>query len=95
MQEFTSVEHYAVYWNFEDNMRFTQEMFAYLFEQLNISSQIEVKDKEGVAKTVDFGGEWEKIDYIEGVKRECGIDVTTYENDLRDANRLRADIKAK
>lgn len=76
-------------------MRFTQEMFAYLFTHLGISPQITVKDKEGVAKTVDFGGTREKIDYIEGVRRECGIDVTTYENDLADADRLRKDIKAK
>jgi len=34
LQEFTSVEHYAVYWNYEDNMRFTEEMFDYLFDKL-------------------------------------------------------------
>lgn len=95
LQEFTSVEHYAVYWNFEDNMKFTQDMFAYLFAHLWISPQITVKDKEGVAKTVDFSGERQKIDYIEGVKRECGIDVTTYANDTDDANRLRNDIREK
>jgi len=34
LQEFTQVEHYAVYRNYEDNMKFTEKMFDYLFEQL-------------------------------------------------------------
>ena len=46
LQEFTSIEHYAVYWNYEDNMRFTEEMFDYLLSELKISKKINVKDKE-------------------------------------------------
>jgi lysyl-tRNA synthetase class 2 len=34
IQEFTQVEHYAVYRNYEDNMKFTEKMFDYLFEKL-------------------------------------------------------------
>jgi lysyl-tRNA synthetase class II len=45
MQEFTAVEHYAAWWNFEDNMNFTEEMFANIFEDLKISKEINVKDK--------------------------------------------------
>lgn len=46
IQEFTQVEHYAVYRNYEDNMRFTEKMFDYLFEKLNLSKQLKVKDKD-------------------------------------------------
>ncbi|MBT3852620.1 hypothetical protein HOF65_01000 [bacterium] len=46
MQEFTAVEHYAVYWNFEDNMKFTEEMFEYVFSKLNMNKEVEIKDKE-------------------------------------------------
>lgn len=46
LQEFTMVEHYAVYWNYEDNMRFTEATFDYLFEKLGISKIRKVKDKE-------------------------------------------------
>nr|MBR6100438.1 hypothetical protein [bacterium] len=46
LQEFTQVEHYAVYWNYEDNMHFTEEMFDYLFDNLGISRQLKVKDKD-------------------------------------------------
>ena len=40
------MEHYAVYWNYEDNMRFTEEMFDYLFAELGLSKQLKVKDKD-------------------------------------------------
>jgi len=45
MQEFTAVEHYAVYWNFEDNMKFTEDMFDYIFDKLDINREVPIKDK--------------------------------------------------
>jgi len=64
MQEFTAVEHYATYWNFEDNMKFTEEMFDYIFETMNLDREVKIKDKEGVEKTVSFNTPFERIDYI-------------------------------
>lgn len=46
MQEFSVVEHYAVGWNYEDNMAFTERMFDFVFEKMHLSKQIKVKDKE-------------------------------------------------
>jgi len=34
LQEFTMVEHYAAYWNYEDNMKFIERMINSLFERL-------------------------------------------------------------
>lgn len=34
LQEFTMVEHYAAYWNFEDNMLFIEKMVNALFDRL-------------------------------------------------------------
>jgi len=65
MQEFTAVEHYVVYWNFEDNMKFTEEMFEYIFTKLNLNKEVEIKDKEGNARMVNFTTPWQRIDYIE------------------------------
>jgi len=45
MQEFNVVEHYAAWWNYEDNIRFTEEMFDYIFDELKIDRKIAVKDK--------------------------------------------------
>jgi lysyl-tRNA synthetase class 2 len=93
LQEFTMVEHYAVYWNYEDNMRFTEKMFDYLFEHLKLPKIRRVKDKEGVEKEVDFTTPWQRVDYIKGVKEASGIDIVAYGQD--DADRLRSDIRAK
>lgn len=65
LQEFTSVEHYAVYWNYEDNMRFTEKMFDYLFDNLKLPKIRKVKDKDGIEKEVSFQTPWERVDYIE------------------------------
>ncbi len=78
MQEFTAIEHYAAWWNFEDNMKFTEEMFDYIFEKLWLDKKIKIKDKDGIEKEVNFTTPFEKIDYIAWVKDKCGIDVSLY-----------------
>lgn len=93
MQEFTSVEHYAAWWNFEDNMKFTEEMFDYIFSKMNLSKQINIKDKNWIERTVDFTTPWKKIDYINGVKQKSWLDILTYSHE--DADKLRDDIKNK
>ena len=92
MQEFTAIEHYAAYWNFEDNMKFTEEMFDYIFDTMKLNREIKIKDKEGVEKLVNFKTPFERIDYIAWVKETSGIDVTKYNSG--DEEKLRTDIIA-
>lgn len=93
IQEFTQIEHYAVYRNYEDNMKFTEKMFDYLFEKLALSKKLNVKDKEGNIKEVDFTTPRERIDFTKGIQDASGIDITKYGMD--EADKLRADIRAK
>ncbi len=93
LQEFTQVEHYAVYRNYEDNMKFTEKMFDYIFDTMWLDRKIPVKDKDGNIKEVDFSTPRERIDYTKGISEASGIDITKYGQD--DADKLRADIKAK
>jgi len=93
LQEFTQVEHYAVYWNYEDNMRFTEKMFDYFFEKLGVPKTLNVKDKEGTIKEVNFTTPRARIDFSKGIHEACGIDITQY--GVNDAEKLRTDIKAK
>ena len=92
MQEFTAVEHYAAWWNFEDNMRFTEEMFDYIFDKLWLNREIEIKDKDWNPRLVNFSTPFDRIDYIAWVKEHSGIDITKY--NAWDEEKLRADIKA-
>ena len=78
MQEFSAIEHYSAWWNFEDNMKFTQDMFDHMFEMLGLSKKLSIKDKEWNTREVDFTTPWKKIDYIEWVKKESGIDISKY-----------------
>ena len=93
LQEFTQVEHYAVYWNYEDNMKFTERMFDYLFEQLWLPKKLQVSNKDGDVKMVDFTTPWERIDFTKWIEKASGIDITKYGMD--DAEKLRQDIQAK
>lgn len=72
------LEHYAVYWDFEDNMKFMEDMFDHLFATLEISPKIPIKDKEGNEQIVDFSTPWQRVDYVERIKADCGIDVSKY-----------------
>lgn len=91
-QEFMVAEHYAAYRNYEDNMRFTEEMFDYLFDQIpGLSRVVEVADKEWTVREVDFATPWERIDYIARIQQDSGIDVSQYGPD--DADILRQKIR--
>ena len=91
MQEFSVFEHYAAYWNFEDNMKFTENMFDYIFNTLGLERKREIIDKDGTANMVDFTTPWKKIDYIAGVQEKSGIDISKYTSE--DGKTLREDIK--
>jgi len=93
LQEFTQVEHYAVYRNYEDNMKFSEKMFDYLFDKLWLPKILKVKDKEWIIRDVDFTTPWERIDYTKWILNASWIDITKYGMD--DADKLRNDIKSK
>lgn len=91
LQEFTMCEHYAAYWNFEDNMRFTQEMFQYLLEETMGTQKVQILDREGNLHDVDFSGEWKVVSMRDLIKADCGIDIDDYDS----ADALRKAISEK
>lgn len=50
LQEFNMVEHYCAYWDYKQNMKFTEEMFATLIKKLKGTLKIEIMDREGKKK---------------------------------------------
>jgi lysyl-tRNA synthetase class 2 len=91
LPEHTHLEHYAAYWSFQDNIAFTERMFDYLFEQLKLPKILALKDRDGRERQVDWSTPWPRVNYIELIKADTGIDVMSYS--LADA--LRADISAR
>lgn len=91
LPEHTHLEHYAAYWSFEDNIRFTERMFDYLFDNLKLPKVLALKDRDGKEHQVDWSTPWPRVNYIELIKSDTGIDVMSYSS----ADRLCADIKAR
>ena len=70
LQEFTQVEWYDSYWNYEDNMKFYSRFIKELLMELVGTTTIEYQDK-----VLDFGKEeWDKINYCEAMTDIFGFD---------------------
>ena len=70
LQEFTQIEWYASYWNFEDNINFYQGFIRNLLLELRGTTQIEYKES-----VLDFGKEnWDRINYVEEMRKKFGFD---------------------
>lgn len=91
LQEFTMLEHYIAYWNFEDNMKFTQDIFSHLLKKLFGKLQVTIKDREGKAMEIDFTPPWPKVTFRDIIKKDSGIDISDYSG----TKDLLAEIKKK
>jgi len=80
LQEFTLLEHYAAYWNFEDNMKFTEKMFSHLLKELLQSMKVDIYSREGEKKTVDFTPPWPKLTFRDAIQSNCGIDILQHKD---------------
>ena len=70
LQEFTQVEWYASYWNYEDNIKFYTKFIKSLLMELIGTTTVEYQDK-----ILDFGKEeWDKINYCEAMTEIFGFD---------------------
>ncbi|MGN0788279.1 MAG: lysine--tRNA ligase [Candidatus Onthoplasma sp.] len=70
LQEFTQVEWYAAYWDFEDNIKFFKKFIQELMKYTIGTTKITVAGNE-----VDFGKEtWERVNYVEKMREILGFD---------------------
>ena len=75
LQEFTQVEWYASYWNYEDNIKFYTKFIRELLLELVGTTTITY---QGV--TLDFGcKEWNRIDYCSKMEEVFGFDFLEIE----------------
>lgn len=70
LQEFTNMEFYWAYANYEDGMDLVQELYREIAVQVFGTSKFKTKDYE-----YDLAQTWPKIDYREEILRQTGIDV--------------------
>ena len=71
LQEFTNIEFYSAYTNFEEGLELVERHFKYVIKEVFADKQ----EWDIRGHKVDFSGKWEKIDYVDKVKEMTGIDV--------------------
>ncbi|PIV90204.1 lysine--tRNA ligase [Candidatus Gracilibacteria bacterium CG17_big_fil_post_rev_8_21_14_2_50_48_13] len=77
LPEHTHIEHYAAFWNFEDNIAFTERMFDHIFEDLQLDRKRPIRDKEGQERIIDFSTPWARVDYIKLFEND-GFPILSY-----------------
>ena len=70
LQDFTMLEFYAAYWNYEDNMAFTQALVQHVVKEATGGLQVKRGDR-----TIDFGGEWPRLSLRDAILQHSGIDI--------------------
>lgn len=70
LPEHVAMEWYATYWNWQDGMKFMEEMFRFVLEKTFGTLQFKLGEFD-----VDMSGEWEVWDYADAIKKHYGIDV--------------------
>jgi len=73
LQDFTMIEGYCAYYNYEDNMKFLREMLQHIIMKLFGTLVITVGDRE-----VDLSGEWESVSFRDLILRYSDIDIAVY-----------------
>jgi len=84
LQEFTMVEWYAAYWNFENNIEFFTRFIREAIKELNDGNLVlNFKGNE-----LDFSKDFERINYTERVNEILGFNVLEY----TDVNKIKERI---
>ncbi|MGH7163655.1 MAG: lysine--tRNA ligase, partial [Planctomycetota bacterium] len=70
LQDFTILEYYCAYWNWEDNLHFTEELVRHVVQEIRGSLRLPWRGRE-----IDFSGTWPRLDLAEVIERHAGIRI--------------------
>lgn len=88
LQDFTMLEYYVSYWNYEDNMDFTERFIGHVIYELNDSYAVTYKGTE-----IDFTPPFPRYVFRDLIKKDSGIDIYEYMD--KDPKELAKAIKEK
>lgn len=75
LQDFTMVEGYGAYLNFEDNMKLLKDMLQSVVEKVFGTLEIKLGDQ-----VIDLSGEWPVISYRDLLIKYSNIDINKYDD---------------
>ncbi len=71
LQDYSQMEFYWAYANYEDSMKLVEEMYKYVAKSAFGKLTFEIDEHK-----VDLGKKWERIDYRDTVLKETGVDIS-------------------
>jgi len=71
LQDYTQMECYSAYENYDDMMKFVQGMYKEVIQKLFGTLKVRIQDAD-----IDWGVSWPKVDYYEIFRKETGIDLS-------------------
>ena len=83
LQEFTMLEWYASFWDFNDNIDFITKLLRELVHLVHGSGKMTYQGVE-----LDFDAEFDRVDYIKSLNDLLGLDILSYD----DVEELKKDV---
>jgi len=68
--DFTLLEWYCSYWNYEDNMNFIEALLKHVLEKVHGGNEINYGGTQ-----ISFAGAWPRISFRDLLLKDCGIDI--------------------
>jgi lysyl-tRNA synthetase class 2 len=72
LQEFTNMEFYWAFANYEEGMRLVRELYLAIAQEVFGTTKFASRGHE-----FDFAGEWPRVNYVDEIRKQTGIDVLT------------------
>ncbi|WP_079654680.1 lysine--tRNA ligase [Thermocrinis minervae] len=85
--EFTMVEFYCAYWDYKDLMKFTEELFTYILDNIVGSRAITYRGRE-----LDFNPPFKVYRYFDLLKEKTGKDKDFFLRDVEGLRKLAIDL---
>ncbi|MCA8960815.1 MAG: lysine--tRNA ligase [Planctomycetes bacterium] len=84
LQDFTMLEYYCAYWNFVDNMDFTEKLIRECLQEVLGTLQVTIGED-----TIDFGAKWPRRSLAELIEEHSGLRIDEHP----DASSLRVALR--
>lgn len=73
LPDFTLLEYYVAYWNYEDNMNFTEQLIKHCIQ--NVCGSLTITHK---GTKICFDGNWPRYSFRDLILKDCGIDINKH-----------------
>lgn len=73
LQDFTMLECYAAYWNYEDNMQYIKNLILAVLQKVFGTTKITIAQNE-----IDFAKEWKVVTFRELILKDIGLDIDDF-----------------